>query len=170
LLTSILVAACSPAPSPSPVAPVVTDTIGAAIVTHPVDWRLVAGPIPPSDGRAVPAFYLANAQLIVVPCPSFSDDGTYAGCAQPIDALPAGGVLVTLSPNLGLEEEIPPPLSVTAPTGPCASIGGERSIGAVTTGLVVEACLRGPGLDQSEAQFRAVVASMAWSPGPSGLT
>ncbi|GEM_PF-7092321 len=147
----------------------VTHTIGAAIVTHPADWRLVAGPNRPADGRAVPDAYLANIPITVVPCPSFRDDGTYAGCVPPTDELPAGGVLVSLSPNLGLSELIPPLVSVTAPTASCQSIGGERSILAVATGLVVEACLRGPGLDQSETQVRAAVASMAWSPGPSVL-
>lgn len=162
LLGLILVAACSSAPSPSPVTALVTQTIDGVVVTHPVDWHLVTGPTPPG-GRAVPAFYLANAPLTVVPCPSIGADGTYTGCAQPIAALPDGGVLVTVSPNLGLMEAAPPQVNMIALTESCQSISGERSIEAVAAGMVVEACLRGPGIDQSEARVRELVASMKFA-------
>jgi hypothetical protein len=69
-------------------------------------------------------------------------------------------VLVTLSPNLGLAEFIPPQVNIVPLTNSCRSIGGERSIETVAAGLVVEACLRGPRLDQAEAQIRELVASM----------
>ena len=165
VLGLILVAACSPAPSPSPspTTPLVTQTVGAVVVTHPADWQLVSGPTPPPGGRAVPAFYLANTPLVVAPCPTLVGDGTYAGCPQPTHQLPSGGVLVTLSPNRGLPELIPPQINMPGLTDACRSIGGERSIESVAAGLVVEACLRGPGLDQSEALVRELIASMKFA-------
>jgi hypothetical protein len=160
-LAGILLAACSATPSASPVPTATTETIGRLVVAHPPAWRLVRGPPAPADGRAVPSFYLMTEPIAnVIACPTIADDGTYAGCPQPIDALSAGGLFVTVSPNLGLMEPAPPVTNVIETTAACRSIGGERSLFATAAGMVVEACLRGPRLDQAEAQVRAFVLSL----------
>jgi hypothetical protein len=60
-------------------------------------------------------------------------------------------------------EAAPPQVNMIALTESCQSISGERSIEAVAAGMVVEACLRGPGIDQSEARVRELVASMKFA-------
>ncbi len=133
-----------------------TETVGPLVVSHPTAWHVEPGPPRLSD-RAVPTFYLSNQALTVVPCPSMGEIGTYTGCPQPLDQLDPGGVLVTVSPNLGLNEPVPPKLNVTPAVEGCAAIGGDQSIEAVAAGSVVEACLRGPGLDRSDVQVRQLV-------------
>lgn len=162
VLVAIAVAACShapPTPTASRPADTVTEQIGHLLVTHPTSWRAVPGPV--SDPhRAVPLFYLSNAPLSEAPCPTILEDNTYTGCPQPTNALPASGVLVTVSPNLGLSAAIPPRVNVAAAIGACLSIGGERSVESVVGGTVIEACLRGPGLDQTESQLRDLISTL----------
>src|SRR6476619_7613627 len=125
-----------PSPSASPVAPpsqspsvsVITEQVGLLTVTHPVAWRLVAGPkgIP---GRPVPLFYLSDAPLTVGPCPTPDPTGgEFQGCPAPLAVLPSGGVLITVVPNLGLPARNPPEIGVSAATRPCRAIGGEAEM------------------------------------------
>lgn len=173
-LVAIILEACFPSPSPSPftthvtgspapstsaVAGLITESVGNLIVTHPAEWRVVPGPAQ-IKGGVVPMFYLTNAPISVGACPTPRADGTFDGCPEPIETLPVGGVLVTVTPNLGLPEIVPPQVGVEEAKGPCRSIGGERSVASVVAGSVLTACLRGPGLDQAEAQVRQLIATL----------
>ena len=147
-------------PSPSPTAALITEQVGLLTVTHPVAWRLVAGPkaVP---NRPVPLFYLSDAPLAVGPCPTPDPkSGEFQGCPDPLSALPAGGVLVTVAPNLGLPAMNPPQVSVQVADGPCRALGGAAQMWSVVGGAVVTACLRGPDLATREAEVRGVIASL----------
>lgn len=147
-------------PSQSPTASVITELVGLLTVTHPVAWRLVAGPkdIP---GRPIPLFYLSNAPLIVGPCPTPDPkSGAFQACPEPLATLPSGGVLVTVTPNLGLPAMNPPQVSVKEATESCDAIGGDAEMWSVVGGTVLTACLRGPDLAAHEAEVRAVIASL----------
>jgi hypothetical protein len=147
-------------PNPPPTASVITEQVGLLTVTHPVAWRLVAGPkdIP---GRPVPLFYLSNAPLTVGPCPTPDPkSGEFQGCPEPLAALPSGGVLVTVNPNLGLPAMNPPQVTFENKTKACQAIGGEAEMWSVVGGTVLTACLRGPDLAAQEAEVRAVIASL----------
>jgi len=147
-------------PSPSPSAALITEQVGLLTVTHPVAWRLVAGPkaVP---NRPVPLFYLSDAPLAVGPCPtSDPKSGEFQGCPDPLSALPAGGVLVTVDPNLGLPAMNPPQVSVQVADGPCRALGGAAQVWSVVGGAVVSACLRGPDLVAHEGDVRGVIASL----------
>ena len=150
----------SPAPSRAPTGSVITEQVGHLTVTHPVAWRLVAGPrdIP---GRPVPLFYLSDAPLTVVPCPTPDPkSGEFQGCPEPLAALPSGGVLITVDPNLGLPTMNPPQVGLGTATKPCKAIGGDAEMGSVVSGTVLSACLRGPELAAHEAEVRSVIASL----------
>src|SRR6476661_1585931 len=147
-------------PSQSPAASVITERVGLLTVTHPVAWRLVAGPrnIP---GRPVPLFYLSDAPLTVGPCPTPDPTGgEFQGCPAPLAVLPSGGVLITVDPNLGLPARNPPEIGVSAATRPCRAIGGEAEMRSVVGATVLSACLRGPDLAAHEAEVRSVIASL----------
>lgn len=147
-------------PSQSPTASMITEQVGLLTVTHPVAWRLVAGPkdIP---GRPVPLFHLSDAPLTVVPCPTPDPkSGEFQDCPEPLTALPSGGVLVTVSPNLGLLAMNPPQVTFENKTKACQAIGGEAEMWSVVGGTVLTACLRGPDLAAHEAEVRSVSASL----------
>jgi hypothetical protein len=160
LLTALAFAACTATPTP----PTVTEQLAGLRVTHPVAWTSVAGPGPVADGGLVPQFYLTNTTLTVA-CPSPASGGLFEGCPAPIAALPAGGVLVTVSDAGNMLELMPPEVNAGPPTddwtGPCHSIGGERQVVSVLDGVVVSACLRGPNLDAAETAARTMIASLA---------
>ena len=148
------------ASSQSPTASVITERVGRVTVTHPDAWRLVGGPkaIP---GRPVPLFYLSDAPLDVDACPTpNATSGDFQGCPEPLAALPLGGVLVTVDPNLGIVALNPPQVSVKTATKPCHAIGGEAEMWSVVGGVVLTACLRGPRLAAHEGDVRAVIASL----------
>jgi hypothetical protein len=150
----------SASPSQSPTVSVITEQVGLLTVTHPVAWRLVAGPkeIP---NRPIPLFYLSDAPLTVGPCPTPDPkSGEFQGCPEPLAALPPGGVLVTVNPNLGLPAMNPPQVTFENKTKPCHAIGGEAEMWSVVGGTVLTACLRGPDLAAHEAEVRAVIASL----------
>jgi len=153
-----------PAPSASvpqsPIVSVITEQVGLLTVTHPVAWRLVAGPkeVP---GRPIPLFYLSDAPLTVGPCPTPDPkSGEFQGCPEPLAALPSGGVLVIVDPNLGLPAFNPPQVTVRTATDPCHAIGGDVEMWSAVGGTVLRACLRGPDLAAHEAEVRAVIASL----------
>ena len=147
-------------PSPSPTAALITEQVGLLTVTHPVAWRVVAGPMTVPN-RPVPLFYLSDAPLAVGPCPTPDPkSGEFQGCPDPLSALPAGGVLVTVAPNLGLPAMNPPQVSVQVADGPCRALGGAAQMWSVVGGAVVTACLRGPDLATREAEVRGVIASL----------
>ena len=145
-------------PSQSPTMSVITEQVGLLTVTHPVAWRLVAGPkgIP---NRPIPLFYLSDAPLTVGPCPE-PKTGEFQACPEPLAALPSGGVLLTFVPNLGLPVMNPPQVTVTTATKPCHAIGGEAEMWSAPGGTVLRACLRGPDLAAHEAEVRAVITSL----------
>jgi putative hemolysin len=146
-------------PSQSPTASVITEQAGLLTVTHPVAWRLVAGPkeIP---NRPIPLFYLSDAPLTVGPCPTPEKSGAFRACPEPLAALPPGAVLVTVTPNLGLPAMNPPQVTVKVATESCQAIGGDAEMWSVVGGTVVSACLRGPDLAAHEAEVRTVIASL----------
>lgn len=147
-------------PSQSPTVSLITEQVVGLSVTHPVAWRLVAGPkeVP---NRSVPLFYLSDAPLTVGPCPTLdpkSDE--FQACPEPLAALPSGGVLVTVDPNFGLAAIIPPQVTVETATEPCHAIGGEVEMRSVVGAAVLTACLRGPDLAAHEAEVRAVIIAL----------
>jgi len=147
-------------PSQSPTVSVITEQVGLLTVTHPVAWRLVAGP-KEFPNRPVPLFYLSDAPLTVGPCPTPDPkSGEFQACPEPLAALPSGGVLVTVNPNLGLLAMNPPQVTVETATEPCHAIGGDAEMWSVVGGTVLTACLRGPDLAAHEAEVRAVIASL----------
>jgi hypothetical protein len=155
-------ASASPASSPSqtPTVSVTTERLGLLTVTHPITWRLVAGPMG-IPGRPVPLLYLSDAPLTVGPCPTPDPKtGEFHGCPEPLAALPSGAVLVTVAPNLGLPAMNPPEVGVGSATEPCRAIGGEAEMRSVVGDTVLSACLRGPDLAAHEAEVRAVIASL----------
>ena len=157
-----LTASGSTAVSASPAAngaPLVTDRIGPLTVRHPAAWHVVSGP-PGVPGRTVPLFYLANVSLSVGTCPSLTPEGVAGPCAPPVRSLPPAGVLVTVQPNLGLAETIPPQVAVVPPEGTCAEISGDAEMTSVAAGAIVTACLRAPGLALEEAEVRDLVGSI----------
>lgn len=160
LLTAVAFAACTTAPTPA----TLIEQLARLRVTHPVAWTSVAGPGPVAGGGLVPQFYLTNTTLTVT-CPPPPSGGLFEGCPAPITALPAGGVLVTVSDAGNLNEPLPPQVTTGPPTddwtGPCRSIGGERQVVSVLDGVIVSACLRGPNLDAAEAAVRAMISSLA---------
>jgi hypothetical protein len=159
LITALAFAACTTTPTPA----TVTEQLAWLRVSHPIAWTSVAGPGPVAGGGLVPQFYLTNTTLTVI-CPP-PPSGLFEGCPAPIAALPAGGVLVTVSDAGNLADRMPPEVNAGPPTddwpGPCRSIGGERQIVSVLDGVVVSACLRGPNLDAAETAARAMIASLA---------
>ena len=147
-------------PSPSLTVSVITEQVGLLTVTHPVAWRLVAGPkgIP---NRPIPLFYLSDAPLTVRPCPTPDPkSGEFQGCPEPLAVHPSGGVLVTVDPNLGLPAMNPPHVAVRTATKPCDAVGGDAEMWSAVGGTVLRACLRGPDLAAHEAEIRAVIASL----------
>jgi hypothetical protein len=149
-------------PNPPPTAALITEQVGRLTVTHPVAWRVVAGPkaVP---NLLVPLFYLSDVPLAVGPCPT-PDPKTgalFQGCPEPLSALPADGVLVTISPNFGgLFEGIPPLITVGEPDASCRAVGADAQVYSATVGTVVTACLRGPDLSSHEAEVRGVINSL----------
>jgi hypothetical protein len=150
----------SASPSPSPTVSMITEQVGLLTVTHPIAWRLVAGPKEIAN-QPVPLFYLSDAPLTVGPCRTPDPKrGEFQGCPEPLAALPSGGVLVTVVPNLGLPAMDPPQVTFGNETKPCHAIGGEAEMWSVVGGTVLSACLRGPDLPAHEAEVRAVIASL----------
>ncbi len=93
--------------------------------------------------------------------PTITPAGVFGPCTPPVRTLPAGGALVTIAPDMGLDEPIPPEVrTISPPEAWCSGIGGEAEEWSAVSGTVITACLRGPGLDASEAQFRALVGSI----------
>ena len=111
--------------------------------------------------RPVSLFYLSDAPLAVGPCPTPDPkSGEFQGCPDPLSALPADRVLVTVDPNLGFPAMNPPPVRVEAATGSCRALGGAAQMWSVVGGAVVSACLRGPDLVAHEADVRGIIASL----------
>ncbi len=164
LLVAAVLAGCAAAPgSPTPAASpsgVNSGPIGSLTVTHPASWHVMAGP-PVVPARPVPLAYLANVGLSVGTCPTITPGGVAGPCTAPVRSLPDGGVLVTIAPNLGLAAMTPPRVStISPPEAWCRRIGGEAEAWSVVSGTCITACLRGPGLAASEAQFQALVGSI----------
>jgi hypothetical protein len=145
---------------PSPAA-LITDHIGRLTISHPAVWSLVPGPAPVSGGL-VPLFYLSNKPLDVRPCPT-ANPTTHAfdGCPAPLAHLSPGDVLVTVIPNGGLAAMLPPQVFVQAPTDACIALGSDAQVFSVVGGVVVTGCIRGPDEATSEAELKAMIASIA---------
>ena len=89
-----------------------------------------------------------------------SEERRVQGCPEPLAALPPGGVLVTVNPNLGIVAINPPQITFKAKTEACHAIGGEGEMWSVVGGTVLNACLRGPDLAAHEAEVRSVISSL----------
>lgn len=155
---SAIAQTATPTPAASLIPSLMTEQIGRLTVTHPRDWLLIGGP---GGGLFSPLFYLSNTGLTVRPCPTANPTtGVYSGCPVPLSALPADGVLVTVSPNPGFAASEPPVVSVETADGSCRAVGGETQIRSVVGPTVVGACLRGPDLPALEVGVRAVIDSL----------
>jgi hypothetical protein len=123
---------------------------------------VVADPsVPPFFYTDAPLFYLSDAPLTVGPCPMLNPTThVLPGCPTPLASLPAGGVVIAFSPNPGYAEGVPPLITVEAPDASCRAVGGEALVFSATTGVVVNACLRGPDLTAHEGEVRAVINSL----------
>lgn len=131
----------------------------------PEGWTVTE--VPTTDAADPTAlFYLSNVALASTPCPR--DDQLGAGpaaCPRPVPALPAGGVIIAVSPP---HEDIligptAPPAIWGPPAAWCSAIGGEEgAIGVIRTWDRVEVCLKGPSLPAVEALARAIVATLRY--------
>jgi hypothetical protein len=158
-LTPSPVPTITPAPSPTSGA-LVTDHVGRFSITHPASWTLTSGP-EAIAGRSVPLFYLSNIALTVPSCPTPNPSThEFTGCPAPVDRLPDDGVLVTVSPNLGLPAQLPPMVSVGAADDGCRAIGGTQQVFSVVGAIVVTGCLRGPDVSTSTAELQVAIASI----------
>jgi hypothetical protein len=138
----------------------VTDYLGRVAIRHPATWTFTSGPKAVA-GASVPLFYLSNTVLVVKPCPT-PDPTTHVfnGCAPPLTRLIDDGVLVTVSPNLGLAALVPPLVTVESASDGCLVIGGVQEVFAVVGAVVVSGCLRGPDVRTSTAELQAAIASI----------
>ncbi len=182
--------ACAPAPTPSPsdapptdVAETVRDSSNGIGFERPTTWaRWQANDMDWMAGG--PFFYLSTDELrstCAVP-PDAKPNSRYGDdpCTWPLDELSPNGVLVTwvndriLTPIPDEGEPIvlssgPTRLQIDKP-GSCKALGADETINvAIPIGqptpisnLWVFACLRGPDLATSEAQFRALLRSMGF--------
>ena len=109
--------------------------------------------------------------------------GLTTRCTPPIDRLEPDGVLVSWTrwydPGFGLERvsgtptriaDHPAKVTVGAPQEWCARIGGERSVTASialpdTAWTGMEACLRGPDIEDETVQVRRLLASVRYGEG-----
>lgn len=157
---SALPSASVPAVSSSPAA-LMTDHLGRIAISHPATWIFTSGP-PAVAGGSVPLFYLSNIVLDVRPCPTPNPTThVFDGCAPPVTQLIEDGVLVTVSPNLGLAALVPPVVTVESASDGCLAIDGAQEVFAVVGGVVVTGCLRGPDVSASTAELQEVIASIA---------
>jgi len=106
---------------------------------------------------------------------------TSVSCADPVDGLPPGGVLVRWTSNGFPNWHAPPantriggrPATETVSTDNwCTALGGTRTIKVVIRGKVgfnwygMDACLRGPGIAAGQAEISAMLASVRFAPAP----
>jgi hypothetical protein len=177
LLMVLGLAACNAAPIPAPVttpteptdevaissAPstaLTTESVGQINVTYPADWHLDVSPTVGAN-QPGPRFYLSDSPLVVGPCPTADPaTGVLPGCPLPLAALPASGVIVSFSPNPGVAESLPPPITIEAPDRACASVDGDAQVSSAAAGMVIVACLRGPAIATHEAEVWAVINSL----------
>jgi hypothetical protein len=182
-LASILLAACGSGPSPVPAAtsavPATAHFAGEVLAfEYPGAWGDATFDVESSFSSVL--VFLSTAPLSD-PCDRTAN--SFACIRNPVTALGPDGVLVewsrqafpgwTFDQTRGrlttvggrqatLEQSVPS-------EGPCQEIGGEREL-VVTidddtpdmnwTGM--RACLRGPSLDQLQAQVEAMLASVRW--------
>lgn len=145
--------------------------------THPAAWVAYANRWHPPVLHFHPLVYLST-QPIHSPC---STHGNATTCGLPVDHLQPGGVLAYWEFN---ELPIPGPIKLTgkqvrvdghpagfedAAGGACRRIGADRTVEAtVELGkdslISLTACLRGPGLAQSEKSLDALLASTKFLP------
>ena len=184
VLASIVLAACgngpSPVPAATPSAPATGHFAGDVLsFDYPGKWGDASFDVTSSFSTVL--VFLSTAPLSD-PCDRTAS--VIACVRNPVTALESNGVLVewsrqsfpgwTFDPTKGrlttvggrqatLEQSVPS-------EGPCQEIGGEREL-VVTivdptpdmnwTGM--RACLRGPSLDDLQAQVEAMLASVTWS-------
>jgi len=172
-----------PSPATTSAAPLVVEAFSSGTFQRPAAWAvwtpnehlpLVSGPL----------LYLSTEPLLatcaVTPGASPNPpDAQGLACQWPLQRLRPDGVFVEAyttrilvqQPSAGESTTVngePARLRVDRP-GDCAAIGGEETIDLLIpigqyghgSNVALEACLRGPDLVTSEAQVRAMVASMS---------
>jgi len=138
--------------------------------THPAAWK--ASTPPAQEIHFNPLVYLST-QPVHDPCTTSGNETT---CGFPVTQLEPGGVLVSwlyggppafsLGPGKQTRVGGRPASRVETAGGMCRSIGADRTIDVTialrplpSAPLQFTACLRGPGLTQSEAGVDALLAS-----------
>jgi hypothetical protein len=146
---------------------------------YPAAWRSVIPRAGLSDFPA-PIVYLSTSRLSGTCVVSASPGRTAATCAYPIRVLPPGGVLVRWNANGLPKGQMPKATTTVAGRGAvesktrggwCAVMGGTETITVMIPRAVpgkwyqMDACVRGPGLPQQEAQISSMLRSVRISPG-----
>ena len=146
---------------------------------YPAAWRSVTPRAGLSDFPAL-IVYLSTTRMTGTCVASASPGRTAETCAYPIRVLPPGGVLVRWNAN-GLPRWRMPKATTTvagrgaveskARGGWCAVLGGTETITVMIPRAgpgkwyQMDACLRGPGLPQQEAQISSMLSSVRITPG-----
>ena len=172
----------SPPPATPSAEPVVLETFSGGSFERPAGWASWT-PNRHAPWLAGPVLYLSTDPLLpaCATSPGASPNPPDAGgmaCPWPLVSLSPGGVLVDwyaariLRPQPSAGEAVQvngeaARLQVERP-GRCAAIGGDETMSVLVpiglngrwSNVAVDACLRGPGLAASEAQVRAMLASV----------
>lgn len=168
-------------PTPEETSATVADTVGGLTFERPASWA-VWQPNRHVPWIGGPMLYLSTDPLLLAcaVAPSASPnppDGRGSACAWPLRELKPGGVLVTWWTSRILR---PLPTAGTvvetngararwsaASPGECSAIGADETVTvwvpigqpSPLSNVAFTACLRGPGLEASQAAVRALLAS-----------
>ena len=181
-----LTAGCASATSARPAAAVAARAAPTARFSamglsfrYPAAWRTVTPRPGLSDFSALIA-YLSTSRLSGTCVASASPGRVAETCAYPIRVLPPGGVLVRWSANGSPTWRMPKASTTVAGReaaesrtrgGWCAVLGATETITVMIPHAApghwyqMDACLRGPGLHQQEAQISSMLDSVRISPG-----
>jgi hypothetical protein len=145
---------------------------------YPAAWRSVTPRVGLSDLPA-PIVYLSTSRLSGTCAASASPGRTAETCAYPIRVLPPGGVLVRWDAHSLPNWRMPKATTTVAGRGAveskarggwCAVLGGTETITVMIPRAgpgkwyQMDACLRGPGLSQQEAQISSLLNSVRIAP------
>jgi len=146
---------------------------------YPAAWRTVT-PRPGLSDFSALIVYLGTSRLSGTCVASASPGRVAETCAYPIRVLPPGGVLVRWNANGSPTWRMPKANTTVAGRGAaesktrggwCAVLGATETITVMIPHAApghwyqMDACLRGPGLPQQEAQISSMLNSVRISPG-----
>ena len=146
---------------------------------YPAAWRTVT-PRPGLSDFSALIVYLGTSRLSGTCVASASPGRVAETCAYPIRVLPPGGVLVRWNANGSPTWRMPKANTTVAGReaaesktrgGWCAVLGATETITVMIPHAApghwyqMDACLRGPGLPQQEAQISSMLNSVRISPG-----